>query len=284
MYPSHHHSPLSTPTQFMGIDKDKWCMVIGPGCQQCRGLSGAWRVAGVDVKQQAAELQSSVQVARRETQVQAELAGQRSDSAYSRIEAQGQVSAQAVQKAGDRVASAIGTSSLTSVLPTAIEETVEAVSEFQQVLSEATGDLVSQTLASITGADTERRSGLSSITAPMADPSVPEPGEEGEEGATAVADPGAYKGLNAFVAGAGGRTGRLIVERLARKGVPVRAMVRLARKEKELGTIMGVQVGCHRIPCPPARGSSGVGRVGVAQVVEGDLYKYESLKAALGER
>ena len=255
---SHQHPPVCSPTEVTVTDE--WYVVTSPVCHWCRSVSGAWWAAGIDVKQQAAELQSSVQVAGRETQKQAELAGRRADSAYSRIEAQGQVSAQAVQKAGDRIASAIRTSTLPSVLPSAIEDGVEAVSEFQQVLSEATGDLVSQTLASITGADNTGRSGLGIVTAPMADPSVPEPGEEGEEGARAVMDPGAYKGLNAFVAGAGGQTGRLIVERLARQGVPVRAMVRQARKEKYLGGILGVQV------------------------VEGDLYKYESLKAALGER
>ena len=223
-------------------------------------MGAAWRVAGIDVKQQAAELQSSIQVARQETQKQAELVGRRVDSAYSRIEAQGQVSARTVRKAGDRIASAIRTSTLTSALSSAIEDTVDAVSEFQQVFSEATEDLVTDTLASITGSDRRGRSGRSSLTNPLANPSVPEPGEEEVGTAKAVTASGPYKGLNAFVAGAGGQTGRLVVERLASKGVPVRALVRRARKEKYLGGIMGVQV------------------------VEGDLYKYESLKAALGER
>lgn len=78
-------------------------------------------------------------------------------------------------------------------------------------------------------------------------------GSQGEENADS------YTGLRVLVAGASGRTGRLIVENLVNKGVPVRALVRdvnKARKIKELDN---------------------------AELVAGDVYKYETVKQALGD-
>ncbi|CAM6020446.1 unnamed protein product [Sphagnum balticum] len=78
-------------------------------------------------------------------------------------------------------------------------------------------------------------------------------GSQGEENADS------YTGLRVLVAGASGRTGRLIVEDLVNKGVPVRALVRdvnKARKIKQLDN---------------------------AELVVGDVYKYETVKQALGD-
>ncbi|KAG6540837.1 hypothetical protein Mapa_017815 [Marchantia paleacea] len=72
-------------------------------------------------------------------------------------------------------------------------------------------------------------------------------------------DSGPYAGLKVTVAGATGRTGRLIVEELVSKGVPVRALVRDPAKARDLGRMMNVEI------------------------VKVDLYKYETVKAALGD-
>jgi hypothetical protein len=74
------------------------------------------------------------------------------------------------------------------------------------------------------------------------------------------AESGPYKGLKALVAGANGRTGRLLVESLVSKGVPVRALVRDVNKARGLRTMRGVTV------------------------VQGDTYRYETLQRAIGDR
>ncbi|CAK9190803.1 unnamed protein product [Sphagnum troendelagicum] len=80
-----------------------------------------------------------------------------------------------------------------------------------------------------------------------------------DEGSQEEENADSYTGLRVLVAGASGRTGRLIVENLVNKGVPVRALVRdvnKARKIKELDN---------------------------AELVAGDVYKYETVKQALGD-
>ncbi|CAM6119402.1 unnamed protein product [Calypogeia fissa] len=74
-------------------------------------------------------------------------------------------------------------------------------------------------------------------------------------------DKSPYKGLKVTVAGATGRTGRLLVEELARKGVPVRALVRDKNKSevRDLRKFSNVEV------------------------VQVDLYKYEAVKKAIGD-
>ncbi|BBN03165.1 hypothetical protein MPTK1_2g21300 [Marchantia polymorpha subsp. ruderalis] len=72
-------------------------------------------------------------------------------------------------------------------------------------------------------------------------------------------DSGPYAGLKVTVAGATGRTGRLIVEDLVSKGVPVRALVRDPAKARDIGRMMNVEI------------------------VKVDLYKYETVKAALAD-
>ena len=72
--------------------------------------------------------------------------------------------------------------------------------------------------------------------------------------------PGLLIGVRAFVAGATGETGRLLVEKLAAQGAIVRALVRdTGKAEKVL-----------------------VRKAGVEAVV-GDVYKYETLQAAIGD-
>ncbi|GAQ80553.1 hypothetical protein KFL_000570020 [Klebsormidium nitens] len=70
---------------------------------------------------------------------------------------------------------------------------------------------------------------------------------------------GPYTGVRALVAGANGRTGRLLVESLVSKGVPVRALVRDASKARSLRAMRGVTV------------------------VQGDTYRYETLQSAIGD-
>eukprot|EP00884_Botryococcus_braunii_P018185 jgi/Botrbrau1/504/Bobra.110_2s0134.1 len=70
-----------------------------------------------------------------------------------------------------------------------------------------------------------------------------------------------FSGLKAFVAGANGRTGRLIVERLASEGIPVRALARNATAAAKV------------LPS----GNAGV------QIVQGDVFQYSSLQGLLGD-
>ncbi|KAL2644729.1 hypothetical protein R1flu_012316 [Riccia fluitans] len=70
---------------------------------------------------------------------------------------------------------------------------------------------------------------------------------------------GPYDGLKVTVAGATGRTGRLIVEELVSRGVPVTAMVRDPAKARDLDRVLNVDV------------------------VKADLYNYEAVKKAIGD-
>lgn len=70
-------------------------------------------------------------------------------------------------------------------------------------------------------------------------------------------DEGPFAGMTVLVAGAAGATGRLIVQDLVGKGVTVRALVRNVYRARNLKQLQG------------------------AELVEGDLYNYESVKEAI---
>eukprot|EP00250_Pteridium_aquilinum_P035328 c9145_g1_i1 orf=57-2174(+) len=72
-------------------------------------------------------------------------------------------------------------------------------------------------------------------------------------------DKGQFAGLKVLVAGASGRTGRLVVENLISKGVSVRALVRDAYKARSIQQLKD------------------------CECIEADLYKYESVKKAIGD-
>eukprot|EP00850_Spirogloea_muscicola_P008988 SM000049S16759 [mRNA] locus=s49:540199:544748:- [translate_table: standard] len=79
--------------------------------------------------------------------------------------------------------------------------------------------------------------------------------KEGGEGGSG----GKYKGLKVLVVGASGRTGRMIVENLVAKGVPVRAVATNITRQRYLRQLQGVEL------------------------VEADLTRYEMLKRAIGD-
>lgn len=68
-----------------------------------------------------------------------------------------------------------------------------------------------------------------------------------------------FTGFKVLVAGASGRTGSLLVENLVSKGVPVRALVRDAFKARSVQQLKN------------------------CEVIEADLYKYETVKKAIGD-
>eukprot|EP00850_Spirogloea_muscicola_P012424 SM000080S22939 [mRNA] locus=s80:187491:192273:- [translate_table: standard] len=70
---------------------------------------------------------------------------------------------------------------------------------------------------------------------------------------------GEYKGLKVLVVGASGRTGRMVVENLVAKGVPVRAVATNVTRQRYLRQLQGVEL------------------------VEADLTRYETLKRAIGD-
>ncbi|KAG0565903.1 hypothetical protein KC19_7G022400 [Ceratodon purpureus] len=86
---------------------------------------------------------------------------------------------------------------------------------------------------------------------------VKEDGDDSEEQSQGEGEGGAFSELTVLVAGATGATGRLIVQDLVGKGATVRALVRNVYRARNLKQLQG------------------------AELFEGDLYNYESVKEAV---
>ncbi|XP_024397010.1 uncharacterized protein [Physcomitrium patens] len=86
---------------------------------------------------------------------------------------------------------------------------------------------------------------------------VREGGNDSQEESEDHQEDDAFSGYTVLVAGAAGRTGRLIVKDLVAKGATVRALVRNVYKARNLKQLQG------------------------AQLVEGDIYNYEVVKEAM---
>lgn len=202
---------------------------------------------GSQVEEQVSSLSSLSEFAQKELQRQREIIENRNDKVVSatrktgkKLKKEGEDLGEAVVKEGENLGG--------KILETG-EDSVKAVGDLIGVV----GGVVGEGIEDLTG---ER--GRGGESGELANPEAPEGGEREEE-VKPMGDPGAFKGIKAFVAGAGGRTGRKISEQLASKSVPVRALVRNVRRESYLGQILGVQV------------------------VEGDIYNYGETVKALGD-
>ncbi|KAL3697926.1 hypothetical protein R1sor_012002 [Riccia sorocarpa] len=122
--------------------------------------------------------------------------------------------------------------------------------------------------------------------------------QQGEDEKPEESNP--YEGLKVTVAGATGRTGRLIVEELVSKGVPVTALARDPAKARDIDKLLNVEV-CLIIT-PFFRYYSYPYSISLAdalvhvydgcnndtlsmshQVAKADLYNYEAVKRAIGD-
>eukprot|EP00897_Mesotaenium_endlicherianum_P009230 jgi/Mesen1/8335/ME000046S07722 len=277
------------------------------GRQANAALDGAGQEIRKDVREAGEAVQEQGQQAVAGAQRGAATFAKRTEAARARVEAGGEAAASTIQAAADRVgveaeAAAAGVS---GALIQAVGESVQAVGGFGEVLGDAAGVVLSELSgqaqeaaesvapgvaaggdeeddpadpnASYSSAEVSRRGAeLAAATTTSNEEAAQSVSAFDDYGPSSLADTptfsagnvrggqkqkqgskqpeeeeeeeeeeGTFKGMKAFVAGAGGRTGR--------------ALVRNAAKERHLWQIPGVEV------------------------VEGDVYKYETLQRSIGD-